>query len=128
MKKNYNSLQKTEVFIFERVYLDGQDRIKLMLKELLLSLDKSLVIFNATFDIKILLKYLYPDSLYPGMGFGVSCKPYLKVKIYDLYVILRSIHSGYKTNNLADWVYRLFRVKLNKDLRTSFSSKKKKTP
>lgn len=109
-KEDRKYLKNTEYFLIG--VGDIGNNIKKILKEFLLSKKKQVIIFNACFDLEMLLKFLYPDVFYPGMGLFTYSRDYIKLQVIDLAIILKSVHPGHKKNSLADWGKRIYNFEL----------------
>ena len=99
---------------------DATDEMKQQLRQLLLDDGNQIVFFNAPFDLSHLLKWLYPEIFYPGMELFTYSKKYINCKVWDLYLLCKIIHPGYKENSLADWSLRLTGQELDKNQQKSF--------
>lgn len=75
---------------------DATDEMKQQLRQLLLDEGNQIVFFNAPFDLSHLLKWLYPEVFYPGMKLFTYSRDYIKCKVWDLYLLCKIIHPGYK--------------------------------
>ena len=94
--------------------------MKQQLRQLLLDDSNQIVFFNAPFDLSHLLKWLYPEVFYPSMKLLTYSRDYIKCKVWDLYLLCKIIHPGYKENSLADWSLRLTGQELDKTQQKSF--------
>lgn len=125
----YSDIQKTtqkKIHIYNAV--EATEKTKQYFKNILLNPRNRLVFFNAPFDCGHLLKWLYPVQFYPGMDVFTYSQDFIKAQIWDLYLILKVIHPGYKKNSLENWAQRLYNIKLDKSLQTSFSKGMSMTP
>lgn len=69
------------------------------------------------------MKWLYPEDFYPGIKLFTDLKNYINCincKVWDLYLLCKIIHPGYKENSLADWFLRLTGQELDKKLQKNF--------
>lgn len=105
-----------KTLIIEALVLNQEKKLILIN---LLNSKKRLVFFNATFDLSHLLKWLYPTKFKPEMDFKNNSKIFIKAFVWDLYLLLKITHPGYKKNSLQDWAHG---IHLSKDLQTSFKS------